>query len=130
MKMQKLLITLALTTAASSSKLEAPCYGYGELIGYPGSFLRDDIIRARESKVGQSDVYVGGIKYSFSSRQHIQFLYMSENDSDFFEEGWEHGDQPRQNFEPLTVYSDGPASLYHPETVMIKVKGQDQYDRS
>ena len=90
-------LTVAIFAINGSKSMEAPCYGYGNLLGYPGDYLRDDYIRVTQNKVGQGDIYIGQINAQFKSRRHVQFLYSSESDSTVQIEGWAHGDQP-ENF--------------------------------
>jgi hypothetical protein len=51
--------------------MEAPCYGYGDLLGYPGDYLRDDMIRVKDNFIGQGDIYIGAINYQFNARKFI-----------------------------------------------------------
>lgn len=55
----------------SINALDAPCYGYGNIMGEPSNFIEDDMEYVKALKVGQGSTYVGYINYLFEGKNHI-----------------------------------------------------------
>ena len=51
--------------------LDAPCYGYGNIMGSPSKYLEDDLHQVKRLKVGQGEVYVSNINYLFEGTNEI-----------------------------------------------------------
>ena len=71
--------------------LDAPCYGYGTIMGSPNQYLEDDLAKVKELKVGQGDVYVANINYLFEGTNSLSLSYQKVSDPDYREISWAHG---------------------------------------
>ena len=74
-----------------SVALDAPCYGYGIIMGSPDKYLEDDLAKVRELEVGKGDVYVANINYLFEGTNNISLTYQKVSDKDFRDQSWNHG---------------------------------------
>ena len=63
--------------------LEAPCYGYGNIMGSPDKYLEDDLDKVKELKVGQGEVYVANINYLFEGTNSLSLGYRKVGDDEF-----------------------------------------------
>ena len=60
---------------SSTNALDAPCYGYGNIMGEPSNYIDDDMIKVKSLKVGQGSTYVAYINYLFEGKNHMELGY-------------------------------------------------------
>ena len=63
-----------------SNALDAPCYGYGDIVGEPGAFLEDDYEDLRKNKIGQNGTYLAYVDYLFEGQNNLNFGYRKTGD--------------------------------------------------
>ena len=63
------------SVAVGQTKLKAPCYGYGNIIGQPSNYLEDDYEKVVRLKVGQGSTFVANINYFFEGKNHLRIGY-------------------------------------------------------
>ena len=84
-------VTCLAGLTVGQTRLSAPCYGYGNIIGNPGNFLEDDYEKVSELKVGQGSTFVSNINYFFEGKNHLQFGYQKSDDPEFRDHSIRHG---------------------------------------
>ena len=55
--------------------LDAPCYGYGQILGSPSKYLEDDMDNAVKFNVAQQDTYLAYLDFLFEGKNYIQAMY-------------------------------------------------------
>ena len=63
-------VTIALLLGAAEA-LQAPCYGYGEIMGEPDKYLADDLDLVTELEIGKGDTYVANVNYLFEGKNFL-----------------------------------------------------------
>ena len=87
----KAALVVASFLATAVSALDAPCYGYGSVMGRPSKYLQDDMEKVEEYAVGQGLTYVSNIDFLFEGKNYIKLGYRQNNDINFRESSWAHG---------------------------------------
>jgi len=72
----KVIFPLLVLFAAS---MDAPCYGFGQLFGKPGSYATDDAVFVRVSRIGGDANYLASIRYFFDGLTFLQTEYRSKS---------------------------------------------------
>ena len=83
--------------------LEAPCYGYGNIMGSPSIVLEDDYEKVVALQVGQGSTYVSYINYLFEGKNHIQLAYLKTDDENYREVSYMHGAKTHVNEKRFTL---------------------------
>ena len=68
-------VTLASLLGAAEALLSAPCYGYGDILGSPSTYLSDDMDNVRAFEVGKGNVYVANLNYLFEGKNFLKIGY-------------------------------------------------------
>lgn len=87
MKIKAPIAALSCLLLGMADGLQAPCYGYGEIMGEPSKYMADDIAKVIELNVGKRfgdeeypNVYVSNINYLFEGKNFLQIGYMKKTD--------------------------------------------------
>ena len=75
----------------ASQALDAPCYGYGSVMGIPSNYLQDDMEILTDLAVGQGTTYLAYIDFLFEGKNYIKMGYRKKNDESYRESSWAHG---------------------------------------
>lgn len=60
--------------------MDAPCYGYGRLLGRPDKYLEDDMDTVKALKVGEGDYYVSHLDFLFEGKNFLRMGYKKQGD--------------------------------------------------
>ena len=104
-----------------SLALDAPCYGYGNIMGKPSNFLEDDLEQVKALKVGQGSTYVGYLNYLFEGKNHMQLGYKKTDDEDFRAVSQPHGAKTNVGNKRYT-FLNSKSRMLSPGMVMNETK--------
>ena len=54
-----------------TASMDAPCYGFGQVFGKPGSYATDDAVFVRVSRIGGDTNYLASIRYFLDGRTFV-----------------------------------------------------------
>ena len=101
--------------------LDAPCYGYGNILGSASKYLEDDLAQVKELKVGQGEVYVANINYLFEGTNHLRMGYKKVDDDSFVDGGYGHGSKNQDNSKRYN-FRNSESRMLNPGGIINKTK--------